>query len=607
MKFDNNRQEIPMRSVKRVGLRRRMFSLYLLGGVLPMAFVCIYLLSGTSQLLIEQAKNSEISELEMMRDIISESIKVTNDVSKFFYFDEELEHIAFYTYESYEEEVADYKNYTTFTDYRSYYIDVIKWICIWLENDTIHGNSRFVKVDDNTKQEEWYQKTLAENGKSVWSYQTLPTGIDEYLSLSRVIKSKRGEQVGIFRIYLNSECLQEPLDKREQETFIVLNKNQIIASNVEKNDEILSFLSDFEGDSIYETVLYNEKEYVLTAVNMDIPESKNKIIIASLQSASEILEQINQQRYSSLIIVSICVTFSVILIASYTKGFSKRINKFVTQMQKATKGDFEISEKIGGNDEITELYEYLNTMINSIHTLTSKVFEEQVQKEQLNSRKREVEFKMLASQINPHFLYNTLETIRMKARVNGELEIEELVKMLAELLRRTLQAGQNLVSISSELELLEYYLIIQKHRFGDRIQYEIKLEIDIEDIEILPLVMQPIVENAIIHGLEAREENGYVKILVGEAEASFTITITDNGEGIPEEVLEKIRKELNNYQNIDRTHIGISNVHQRVSLYYGEQYGIEINSKEKCGTTVIIHLPKDIKRGYHKNVQINDY
>ena len=115
-------------------------------------------------------------------------------------------------------------------------------------------------------------------------------------------------------------------------------------------------------------------------------------------------------------------------------------------MHKVAQGDFDIKKNISGHDEISDLYQDLYTMIDSMQQLLTVVYEEQLQKEQLNSRQKDVEFKMLASQINPHFLYNTLETIRMKARVNHQPDIEELVKMLAKIMRRNIQVGDTLVT-----------------------------------------------------------------------------------------------------------------------------------------------------------------
>ena len=197
---------------------------------------------------------------------------------------------------------------------------------------------------------------------------------------------------------------------------------------------------------------------------------------------------------------------------------------------------------------------------------------------------------MLASQINPHFLYNTLETIRMKARVNHQSEIEELVKMLAKILRKNIRAGDEDVSIRGEVEMVESYLRIQQYRFGDRIRYRIQVDEGLEECRILPLILQPIVENSIIHGLEEKEGIGHILIRVEQVGERIFITIEDDGLGISVSRLEEVNRQLGR-RGINRSHIGICNVHQRIRLKYGEEYGLGISSVEGEMTRVTIRIP----------------
>jgi two-component system sensor histidine kinase YesM len=283
---------------------------------------------------------------------------------------------------------------------------------------------------------------------------------------------------------------------------------------------------------------------------------------------------------------------SALMIVLFSKSFSLRVNYFSRQMQKAATGDFKLAEILKGNDEISTLYEYLNIMISSIQSLITEVYEEQLQKERLKTRQRDAEFKMLASQINPHFLYNTLETIRMKARASGESDIEELVKMLAKILRNSVQVGNGEVTITSEIKFLVYYLKIQQYRFGERIQYHINIEKELENKLILPLIMQPIVENSIVHGLESKEGIGNITIKISKKdESNISILVEDDGLGIESNKLEDIIHSLDDFETIKTTHIGISNVHQRVRLHYGELYGIQLSSEIGVGTRVVIIIP----------------
>ena len=231
-------------------------------------------------------------------------------------------------------------------------------------------------------------------------------------------------------------------------------------------------------------------------------------------------------------------------------------------------------------------------MMRDIKSLTSKVVEEQVQKEKMHTQQKEVEFKMLASQINPHFLYNTLETIRMKAKINKQPEIEELVKMLAKIMRRNISVGDQMVTLQSEIELIENYLVIQNYRFSDRIRAEVIVDENVDtQIMVIPLIMQPFVENAYVHGLESKESDGRLKIHVMQEEKDIVIEIRDNGAGMTTYKQAVIRRSLREAQPFEKGHIGVNNVNQRIRILYGEEYGVDLHSVLDEGTCITIRFP----------------
>ena len=302
----------------------------------------------------------------------------------------------------------------------------------------------------------------------------------------------------------------------------------------------------------------------------------------------------NHITLNTYIIVGISLIVSVLMIVWFSGSFGMRLKALRRQMFLVANGRYEAVEPIGGNDEIAEIYGELEKMMGDIQDLTTNIVREKVQKEKLHTRQKEVEFKMLASQINPHFLYNTLETIRMKARINGQKEIEDLVKMLAKILRRNIQVSNQMVSLGSEIELTEIYLKIQEYRFGDRIvsQVIVDPEVDLE-MKVMPLIIQPFVENAFVHGLEALSGQGKLIVEITRNEKDVIIYVRDNGVGMPYYKLGDLRHILNSGDNVDQTHIGINNVNQRLRIQYGDQYGVQIDSSEADGTTVELHIPQN--------------
>lgn len=602
IKLYENQKEKHMKIIQKlvsltqcIKLKERIIVVYLIGGLLPLVSINLYSKVGMRTILIEQTQESEVAELSLISDAISESMRVIMDISKRMYFDEQIEHIAFTNYENYQEVLRDYRNYTKFAEYLNYNYQEISSITMYLDNPTISNSGQFVYAEEEIKQEDWYQKAVEEDGRPVWTYRYDNMTKKNALRLSRVIRTEDGKGVGVLVIMMQNKRSELAIENRVSETMMLIDDQELIHSNrmdsnVEEMIELLKNCTRTETKQYLE-VMYKGEKSVLSFERVKPAYCSSYFTVVSIRPYSEILAGVNENTRTGYVYLLLCVGCSLLFISTFSHRFSMRINTFKEEIHKAANGNFEIAKQIGGRDEIAELYEDLHRMVYSIRELMSTVVEEQVQKEKLYSRQKDVEFKMLASQINPHFLYNTLETIRMKARVNHQAEIEDLVKMLARILRRNIQVGESLVPIQSELEVVEYYLKIQSYRFGDRIKYEIVVECDLENIKVMPLLIQPIVENAFVHGLEAKEGEGVLSIRVGMVENLFII-VKDNGVGIEQERLKEITTLLNDFEHLDKTHIGLSNVNQRIKLLYGEEYGLTLETELGKGTTVLIALPK---------------
>ena len=582
-------------------VRYRMLILYLVGGVIPMLLIGNYLIQGTDRLLIKQAKNTEVTEVEMVQTQIKELVNTATMVSKYFFFQEQLEKISRTQYTSYQEQVTDFKNFTAFDDYGNYYNNIISHFSIYIENDTMIGNSQIVKVDDAIRSEAWYQNAVDTKGGTKWDYFRTGTGSYGYdsLALTRMVKTRKGEKVGLLALHIQPERLNEMISARDYDTMIVLNGKKIISS---KGDNTIDFdmvqkkLPERDSTEKQKVIRIGDEKYVMTCATVSMKESKDYLQVVSLRSYADIVGKATQQNRKSVILFLMSLIVATALMIAFSTSFAKRVEWFHAQMQKAANGNFELEKHMGGSDEISELYDYLGTMIWKIQKLISEVYRERLHAEQLKVEQKEAEFKMLASQINPHFLYNTLEVIRMKARASKQYDIEELVKMLAKILRKNIQAGNQDVELRTEVELITCYLKIQQYRFGDRIQYEIEMDPKMEHIRILPLILQPIVENSIVHGLEVKEGVGHILISIGREENDLLILIEDDGVGMEKKKLEMLRSNMNR-GNENGTHIGMQNVHQRIRLRYGEMYGLELDSAEGVGTRVKIRIPIDATEG----------
>jgi len=224
--------------------------------------------------------------------------------------------------------------------------------------------------------------------------------------------------------------------------------------------------------------------------------------------------------------------------------------------------------------------------------IVNEVYIQKLQKQRLFSQQKEMQLKILSNQINPHFLYNTLETIRMMAIEKKENKIASAIKMLSQLLRQSLSAAEKTITLEKEIELVRNYLEIQKLRFGYRMEYSINMEPQLKDYSILPLMIQPLVENSLIHGLEKKPGIVRVRIDISGDDQALNIDVNDDGAGMEQEKLEKLVSDLASYTGSIDGHIGLVNINSRIKLFYGSGFGLEVSSIS--GFHVHVTLPGKI-------------
>lgn len=257
--------------------------------------------------------------------------------------------------------------------------------------------------------------------------------------------------------------------------------------------------------------------------------------------------------------------------------------------------------KVESKDEIGQLTAGFNNTVEKLSNLLEEVYVSKLKETELSLNKTEVELKMLQSQINPHFLYNSLETIRGMALEEGREEIAIFSASLGKLLRYNLRNSSLTVSLREEVKFCEIYLQIQKFRFEDRFDYSFELHENVLDLIVPKFSLQPIVENCFAHSIGDRNQT--IKIAITAqllSNSTLNIKIIDTGIGMSEEVLNELSERLKeNSSSLNGQQIGIMNVHQRIRYLFGLNYGIAIKSEENRGTEIILHLPavhmKDVK------------
>ncbi|HZH63201.1 MAG TPA: sensor histidine kinase [Metabacillus sp.] len=283
-----------------------------------------------------------------------------------------------------------------------------------------------------------------------------------------------------------------------------------------------------------------------------------------------------------ILLISICVTIILSMIIS--NQVAKPIVLLSKKMESVEEHNFNVKINSKRTDEIGTLQRKFKEMIDRIRDLIEKDYKREMEN-------RDAQFLALQSQINPHFLYNTLQVISGMALKNGAKEIYEMIQRLGGMFRYITNKRGDLVYIWEEVQHLQNYLYIQKVRFGENIAIEVFVDEQVNDAIIPLLSLQPIIENSFKHGFESQIEKGVLKIDIQKVFDEIEIVIEDNGMGMSEEELEQVRNKLSNDSYSHNRSIGLKNVDTRIKLYFGREYGVEMMSEKAEFTKVVIRLP----------------
>lgn len=334
---------------------------------------------------------------------------------------------------------------------------------------------------------------------------------------------------------------------------------------------------------VLETVLNNQKYYVASKrIN-----NSNLTFVAGIpkqQILAQLYTSVQSYLVITLLIVIVCLATSIFL----TLGFTRFIKNMLDSINMVKLGDYETKMPTYKNVELNLLSETFNNMTTEIKYLINQVYEKQL-------LFKEMEFKFLQAQINPHFLFNTLVTMSYKAKLSNDETIYRMVTSLSELLQASIYSDNNTkIPIREEVELCKFYLYLQKARFEDKLKYTITVHDEsVLDYYLPKLSLEPIVENAVVHGIENKMDEGMVNINIWEDSGSVYIEVKDDGLGFDIGSVRLPASNMTFARKKGHNRIGLENTDKRIKLLYGQQYGIQIESRPNVGSKVVIHIPVD--------------
>lgn len=409
------------------------------------------------------------------------------------------------------------------------------------------------------------------------------------ITLSRGIRDRggSGEKEGVFFIDLNYSAISGLCDQSTVGTkgyaFILDARGNIVYHPQQQQlynelqTENINLIMDTEDDTVLTGTGKDGKLYSISR------SDKTGWTVVDCTSVRELLSKSRQAQSIYVLMAVLLVIVSLLFSRFMARSITLPIQKLRDSMEKVQEGDFSISDVVVDSDnEIGSLTKSFDVMTHRIQELMEQNVYEQEQK-------RKSELKALQSQINPHFLYNTLDSIIWMAEGKKNEEVVLMTASLARLLRQSISNEDEVVPIANEVEYARGYLTIQKMRYKDKLEFQIEVEPSILHIPLIKLVLQPIIENAIYHGLKYKESKGLLIIKGFMKDGNAVLQVIDDGVGMDEETLAHIydRHKVNYHSN----GVGVYNVQKRLKLYYGDDYGITYESKKGEGTTATITIP----------------
>ena len=467
----------------------------------------------------------------------------------------------------------------------------------------INDGSKSVNQDLDLNTQEWYATALEKpNGPILTSshVQHIISGERPWvITLSHGIRDRSGsgEKEGVFFIDLNYSAISELCDQSTVGTkgyaFILDAKGNIVYHPQQQQlynelqTENISLIMDTDEDTVLTGTGNDGKLYSISR------SEKTGWTVVDCTNVKELLSK-SRQAQSVYVLTAIILVIVALLFSRFmARSITLPIQKLRDSMKKVQEGDFSVSDVVvDSKNEIGSLTKSFDVMTHRIHELMEQNVHEQ-------EEKRKSELKALQSQINPHFLYNTLDSIIWMAEGKKNEEVVLMTASLARLLRQSISNEDELVTVGQEIEYVRSYLTIQKMRYKDKLEFEIKADPSITQVPIIRLVLQPIVENAIYHGLKYKDSKGLLTVHGYMKGENAVIDITDDGVGMDEETLKHIYdKHKVNYRS---NGVGVYNVQQRLVLYYGKDYGIIYHSEKGKGTTASVVIPGIQEESHEKS------
>lgn len=565
------REQVTMKRIRKkfrdMKYRHKLTILLVISSLVPMTMLALYSHNSMSRLVRHNEVEDTSSILEQTRESIDSQIEVYTGL------------INYLTYSPDIEEVINEKNMDNYVAYAKYtqivdplltvpksYHDAINQIQIFADSIKVRHEYTLVPMDEIGQ--EWWSSQLNDEVQVQW---LVNTEKPEIAAVRNIYDGRN--RTAVLCITLDYNKIFKPLKNiiSDESGTMVLDQSQNIVyrdENIQDND-----LADLgESDKILEQI---SKEYV--AVNSTSQNTGWKFYLYKTKKSVE--KSVYQMLFAEIPLIAGCVLIIFILGMAFSRLFTRKIEMLTENMDQVNHGSREVTVTSDAEDEVGVLIRSFRRMMGEIDRLISEVYENKI-------ALKEFELKALTAQINPHFLYNSLSIINWMAIKSGQKEISKVTLDLSTFYRTALSKGEDMVTVENCIRNIEAYLSIQLVMHDNDFTVEWKIDPQVKAEKVPKLILQPVVENALEHGLDVKEEGDKIlQLSFLDAGDAVLLRVEDNGMGMEQSVAES----LVTYQ---AEGYGLKNVNDRICLLYGEEYKIRITSSVGKGTVVEMRIPK---------------
>ncbi len=417
-----------------------------------------------------------------------------------------------------------------------------------------------------------------------YRHESLFLGEDGEINFLRTINDPNNNKyIGLILLQFSSDRLSESFPSYSSGDT----NNHILILNEERDLLYSDLQPSFSATQKFKKLGDNSSVYLSNTINLE----KQGVVVRLLANQNDLLAPVDKLRFITLIIIALSYIAVIIISRLVSQSLVRPISKIKKGIDKISEGDYSYKLNISSDDELGEMAHAFENMSSKIDRLINEVYATELSE-------KEATIASLTAQINPHFLYNTLDMVKSMAEIDGNEDISDIVKALSVLFRYSTKSDNFIVSVREELDNLSNYIKIIDARFGGKIKFNIICDEEIKDYQIIKLSLQPLVENSIQHGLLKKNNNGNIVIMITSDGEYLNIVEIDNGSGIEVDDFEKLQKDLFEGKTIKSNKyggVGIRNINERIKLYYGEEYGIKLNNYPGDGLRVEIKIPLDNK------------